>query len=76
MASYPISVLDNARGFVYYDWQNHGLYRYLSWQRTLDNWIFNVALFWNANQPTLLPGQGGSSSLAGKGVQLMVVFNH
>jgi hypothetical protein len=76
MASYPISVLDNARGFVYYDWQNHGLYRYLSWQRTLDNWIFNVALFWNANQPTLLPGQSGSSSLAGKGVQLMVVFNH
>jgi hypothetical protein len=74
--SYPLALVDNLRGLAVYDWGNKGCYRYLSWQRTLDRWIFIVALFWNPDQPRSYQGQPGSNSAAGKGVQLMVVFNH
>lgn len=74
--SYPLGLVDNLRALVYYDWSNKGLYRYLSWQRTLDNWIFNVAAFWNPNHPDGLAGTSVVSSAAGKGLMLMIVFNH
>jgi hypothetical protein len=74
--SYPLGLLDNLRGIVFYDWQSRGLYRYLSWQRTLDNWLFSAALFWNPDRSQGMSGPAGSSAAAGKGIQLMVVFNH
>jgi len=76
MLGLPLGLVDNLRGFVYFDWKGHGLYRFLSWQRTLDNWIFNVAAFWNPDQAGVVAGQPASGAAAGKGLQLMVVFNH
>ena len=71
---FPLGLLDNLRGMVYYDWKNEDPYSYIGWQRTLDNWIFSVGAFWNPDRPAA-SGRLGSSA-AGKGVRLDVVFNH
>lgn len=63
MASYPIGLLDNIRTIVLADWQSHQHQGHISWQRTLDNWLFALTGFWSSNTPEL-------------GVQLTVAFNH
>jgi len=74
MASYPLGMLDNLRAIALYDWHNKGIYRFVGWQRTLDNWLFSATAFWNPDSPASLGVPGGGA--AGKGIQLMVVFNH
>ncbi|MCX6843284.1 MAG: hypothetical protein NTX53_13485 [candidate division WOR-3 bacterium] len=75
MLSFPMGLLDNLRGMVYYDWNNEDPYSYLGWQRTLDNWIFSVGAFWNPDQPAAAAGRPVAGA-AGKGVRVEVVFNH
>ena len=74
MLGFPLGLLDNLRGMVYYDWKNEDPYSYLGWQRTLDNWVFSVGAFWNPDRPTAA-GRLGSSA-AGKGVRFEVVYDH
>ncbi len=74
MISYPLGFLDNVRGIALYDWQSKDIYTHLGWQRTLDKWLLSVSAFWNPDTPAGL-GVAGISA-AGKGMQLMVVFNH
>ena len=74
MASLPFGLVDNLRSIVLYDWSNKSVYSYVGWQRTLDNWLFSVAAFWNPDTLASFGAPGGGA--AGKGVQLMVVFNH
>lgn len=73
--SYPLGLLDNLRGIVYFDWTNRQPYAWAGWQRTLDNWLFSVSAFANPDRATGIAGQTGSA-LSGKGLQLTVVFNH
>jgi hypothetical protein len=63
---------------MYVDVERDELYRFVSWQRTYDRWQFHVMGFWN---PRLLAiAQTASSTspnaMAGKGLQIMTVFNH
>jgi hypothetical protein len=74
LASYPLGLVDQVRALVFVDWQNSGVYRFASWQRTLDNWVLSAAVFWNPDRPAALAGTGGGS--AGKGILLTVAFNH
>jgi hypothetical protein len=74
MLSYPIGILDNLRAIALYDWRGKGVYSFVGWQRTLDSWLFSASAFWNPDTPVSLGAPGGGA--AGKGIQLMVVFNH
>lgn len=74
--NYPVGLIDRISGIVYRDWTNHEWYRLATWQRTYDNWIFYLVGFWNPKDIQLYPNRGSSSSFAGTGIQLMVVFNH
>jgi len=75
MFSFPLGLLDNLRGMVYYDWKNENPYSFLGWQRTLDNWVFSVGAFWNPDSaPT--SAAGPATGTTGKGVRADVVFNH
>ena len=74
--SYPLGILDTIRGILYYDWVNRQFYRFLDWQRTYDRWSFYVIGFWNPETFKIYPNRAGQSSFAGKGIQVMVVFNH
>lgn len=74
--SYPLDVFDTINGMIYYDWDNKGLYRFLSYQRNYDHWSFYLFAFWNPDEYKLDITTRESSQFAGKGIQFMVVLNH
>jgi len=74
--NYPLGLLDNLTGMVYFDWDNQEWYRFLSFQRTLDRWQFLVMLFWNPDEFQIFQNQSASNVFGGKGFQIMCVFNH
>jgi hypothetical protein len=74
--NYPIGVVDKLSGIVYFDWTNQVWYRFISWQRTYDNWIIYLLGFWNPNSIQLYQTQTGNNTFAGTGIQIMFVFNH
>jgi hypothetical protein len=75
-ANYPIGLLDSVTGMLYRAWKNHAWYRFVDWQRKTDNWSFHLIGFWNPDQFQLVPSLNTQNPLAGKGIELMVVFNH
>ena len=74
--NYPLSLLDNLTAMIYYDWEQENWYRFINFQRTLDNWSFYLMGFWNPAQFQIYQNQQGKNLFAGKGLQVMVVFNH
>jgi hypothetical protein len=74
--NYPVGLLDDLTAMVYYEWDKKGWYRFLSWQRTYDNWSFYLMGFWNPDQYQLFQVNTQNYIYAGKGIQLLVVFNH
>lgn len=73
---YPVGLLDNITGMVYYDWTNDGLYRFINWQRQYDNISLYLMLFWNPDEFNIYRNIDGTDLFTGKGVQLMFVLNH
>jgi hypothetical protein len=74
--SYPLGLFDNLSGIVYFDWNNKKSYNFLNWQKQFNNITFYMMAFWNPVDYNI-PAQGlGQNLFAGKGVQVMVVFNH
>jgi len=73
---YPLGLLDDFTAMVYYEWQGKNWYRFLRWQRTYDNWIFYLMAFWNPEQYQLFQLAKQENLYGGKGLQLLVVFNH
>jgi hypothetical protein len=74
--SYPIGMLDNLQAITYYDWENRNTYCFLNWKRQFNHFTFYLMGYWNP-QNYGLPGQSaGNNRFAGKGLQLMVVWNH
>jgi hypothetical protein len=74
--NYPIGLLDDLTGMIYYDWDNKNGYRFISWQRKYDNWSFYLMCFWNPDQYQLFQTSTINNLYAGKGLQILVVFNH
>lgn len=78
LADYNLTLWDMVMGMVYYSWETKDFYRYFTWRRTYDNWSFNAGMYWNPENP--IPGGQGddnpSTVRAGKGFQIMVIFNH
>lgn len=74
--NYPLGLLDNLSCILYYDWDNKDLYSFINWRRTYDQWIINVIGFWNPDQFQIYQNQPGNSLFAGKGFQIMVIFNY
>ncbi len=74
-ANYPIGVLNNIMGMVYYNWDQQDWYRFLSLQRIYDYWSFYLMAFWNPDQLALYSGGSDESLFAGKGIQFMVVVS-
>ena len=70
--NYPIGLLDNISTILIYDWKNRDFYRYLSYQLNFDYWSIYLNLFWN---PEITNFDANQTSLDGKSVQVMVVYN-
>jgi len=73
---YPLGLLDNLSCIVYYDWENKDLYSFLNWRRTYDQWTINVIGFWNPERFQIYQNLPENTLYAGKGFQIMVVFNY
>jgi len=75
--SLPIGMFNNVSAIVYYDWVNKNSYNFLNWKRQFKQVYFYVMAYWNPEN-TVLPQQQNTAVnlLAGKGIQLMLVYNH
>ncbi len=74
--NYPLGTLDTLSCIFYYDWKNKNLYSFLNWRRTYDQWIINVIGFWNPELFQIYQNLTENNMFAGKGIQIMVIFNH
>ena len=74
--SYPLTLFDNLRTVVYYDWNNTEGYYFADWQRQLNHFTFHIMAYWNPDKVRLITQNLSSNRFAGKGIQLMVVWNH
>ena len=73
---YPVGLLDSASTIILYDWDQEDVYRYVSWERRYDTWQFYIMGFWNPEVLQIYATERADSLFAGKGVQLLAVFNH
>ena len=76
LMNYPVGIVDRVSAIVYRNWTADQWYRMLTWQRTYDVWTFYLLAFWNPEQPLGLGARQQTQSFAGRGVQVMVRFNH
>ena len=74
--NYPIGLIDNLSGIIYYNRENHNWYRFIDWQRTYDRWGIHFMFFWNPEKFQIYQNIKENNLFAGKGIQLMAVFNH
>ena len=76
MLSYPLGLSDKLSAIIYFDWNGGNVYSFLNWQRQFDKILFYLMAYWNP-ESFQLPAQTGSQNIfAGKGIQIMFVFNH
>jgi hypothetical protein len=74
--SYPLGLTDKLSTIFYYGWESGNIYSFLTWQKEFDKISLYLMAYWN---PDLyeLPAQNDTKAIyAGKGFQLMFVFNH
>ncbi|MDR2773382.1 MAG: hypothetical protein LBC19_01340 [Tannerella sp.] len=74
--SYPVAMIDNISAMTYYDWTNNDSYIFLNWKRQFNRLTLYLMGYWNP-KTYVLPGQSaGNNRFAGKGLQVMLVWNH
>jgi hypothetical protein len=76
-ASYPLGLFDNISYMSFYEWKSGGLYNFVNWRHTFKKTELYVMGYINPEQQ-LMTGGGltSSSRFTGKGIQVMLVFNH
>ncbi len=74
--SYAIGILDMISATGYCSWENDTFSQYISWMRTYDNFIFNVSLFNYPDTSSDISGETQNTIRGGRGIQVMVIFNH
>ena len=74
--SYPVSMFDNLGAIVYYDWTNHRAYNFLTWKRDFNRLSIYLMAYLNPTEYYIPTQSYGEMLYAGRGIQLMLVFNH
>jgi hypothetical protein len=73
--SYPLNMNHHVSTILYRDWDNRNFYSFVNWRIQLPRFMLYTMAFWNPDNYSL-PQQASTSQLfAGKGVQLMLVYN-
>ena len=75
-ANYPINFINNMQVILYYDWTHHSLYNFVNWYQKFNKITFYVMAYWNPENNQYIYQQESGQYYAGKGVQIMVVYNH
>ncbi len=76
--SYPMGLMDTVSSIVYCNTRKKDWYSTLTWQRLMDNWGLYLMGFWNPKEQPVNPDMNTdmNTAFSGKGLQIMVVFNH
>ena len=72
---YPLGLMDRISGMIYYSWKDKHWYRFISLKRTYDYWSFFLMGFWNPTRFALYNINEEQNLFAGKGLQIMAVYN-
>jgi hypothetical protein len=72
--NYPFGI-NRIGGILYYNWTDKSWYRFINLQRQSDNWTYYLFLYWNPEIFAIYKSEMGNNMFAGKGVQVMAVFN-
>jgi hypothetical protein len=75
-ANYGIGLSDRISTILYYDWKGGNVYSFLNWQRQYDNIVLYAMAYWNPERFELPTQTRGQNIFAGRGIQIMFVFNH
>jgi hypothetical protein len=75
-ASYPTGIIDNLQTMIYFDWTNSALYRFINWYRQYNKFTLYVMAYWNPEQYQFIYQPETGQNFAGKGIQIMIVYNH
>lgn len=73
--TYPLGIISNISCILFYNLDENGFYRFLNFQRTYDLWTFYIMTFWNPETYSLYSIVSERNLFAGKGFQLMAVWN-
>lgn len=75
-ASYPISISGSLNTIVYRDWKGKQFYTFLNYKQQLRRFDLHLMVYANPDR-YYLPAQSVENQLfAGKGFQIMLVYNH
>lgn len=74
--SYPIGMFDNLSAIVYYNWTDNKSYNFINWQKQFDKITLFVMAYWNPKEYQIPTQNTGQTLFAGKGIQLMFVWNY
>jgi hypothetical protein len=76
MLTYPLSMLDNLSGMVFYLPDQNKWMNYLSWGLSYDNFSIYAIGYWNPDNVQMVSAQTQSKNMfAGKGIQIMLNYN-
>lgn len=73
--NYPIGLIDRISTIVYYSWEDESWYRFVNYERTYDNWRFYLMGFWNPKNFAIYNVGESQNIFAGRGLQMMAVYN-
>ncbi len=74
--SYPIGLFSNLSAVLYYDWTNKNIYSLVNFQRDYKKLTLYVMAFSNPSNGRTIQQNDLVNPLAGRGIQLMLVYNH
>ena len=74
--NYPLTLILDITGMIYYDWNQQEFYRFLNLTLTYDKWSFYLMGYWNPEKFLIYRNMDNYDIFTGKGIQLMAVFNH
>lgn len=74
-ASYPLGMNHYLSAILYRDWDNSTQYNFVSWRTQLPRLILYTMAFWNPTRLQLPQMNSSGLLFAGKGIQILVVYN-
>jgi hypothetical protein len=74
--SYPVGLFDNVSTMFYYNWATDQSYNLLNWKRQFNKFYVYLIAYWNPEVYSLPAQQDTGNLFSGKGIQLMLVYNH
>jgi hypothetical protein len=74
--SYPIGFYDNITSVIFVDWAENNLFTFLNYSHQFKFFTMNLIGYWNPNNTQIIQQNEGASGFAGKGIQVLLIYNH